>query len=440
LLKLITAKKPTRPDRGKPAVLPGAVLWVGMLLCILAGNPTQLAVWEMLRAHFSLFGLTSFSLSPQAIYQRLAKNKPLAIQELFGQVSSLLALHYPYLADDLAGIAAFAHTIVALDQTKLDPMLRRTKILRVVKKGDDKLLPGSLNCVFDVRRQQFLSVKYVEDPKENEKKQARASIDGLKIGTLILADMGYFSFPWFDDLTHAGLYFISRVREKTSYSELRVLYDGIVCGAHVTDRIVYLGAYRADKAGCPVRLVEVTIPSTTGSENTQTFRYITNVMDRRKLSVSDMIQLYRRRWDIEQVFNLLKTHLGMSLLCSSQINTMLAQVYATFTIAQIVLAMRTEIARRAEADVLEVSLALLVRHIPRYIAIGQNPIDMFVAHGNDLGYIRAYRGKYYDLPDVDPGDYNLPEAPYPEREPRYAGRRCAARKTPRKTAPEPAPT
>ena len=38
----------------------------------------------------------------------------------------------------------------------------------------------------------------------------------LPAGALVLADLGYFSFPWFDDLTDAGHYWISRMRNPTS--------------------------------------------------------------------------------------------------------------------------------------------------------------------------------------------------------------------------------
>lgn len=427
LHKLLIHDRATTPRRGRPALLPAATLWVAMLLCILRGDFVQRDIWRILTENWHLFTLEQFQLSPQAIYQRLANTKPKAMMDLFLQVSKLIARAYLKCPDALAGLAPFANHIVAIDQTKLDPVNAKAKDLRSVPKGDDRLLPGALNCALDIRRQQFVAVNYIEDPKENEKKQARIIVEGLEKGTLILADMGYFAFEWFDFLTDCGHMYISRVRNKTTYKVEHILYKGGNHNAQVSDQIVYLGIYRADRAACPVRLVEITVCSSTGSSNTQVFRYITNVLDPTMLSVSDISKLYQRRWDIEQVFNLVKTHLGMSLLWSGKPNAMLNQVFATFIIAQIILAMRSEIALRAGANVQEVSLALLVREIPRRILKGQNPIDLFVNRGRELGYIRPCRGKTYILPDTDLADYNLPESIPPERKPRYAGRKTGPR-------------
>ena len=427
LHKLMVQDKATTPRRGRPALLPAATLWVAMLLCVLSRDFTQLGIWRMLKNDWHLFTLEHFLLTPQAIYQRLARTKPEFMVDLFFQISKLIAREYTQCPDALAGLARSFKHIVAIDQSKLDPVKAKTKCLRSVPKGDDELLPGSVNCGFEIRRQQWVSVNYIEDPKENEKKKARVIVEALEQGTLILADMGYFSFPWFDYLTHCGHWFVSRFRKKTSFKVMHTLYQGGNHDAYVSDQIGYLGVHRADMAACPVRLVEITVHSSTGSSKTQVFQYITNVLDPRVLSVSDISKLYRRRWDIEQVFNLVKTHLGMSLLSSAQPNAMLNQVFATFIIAQIVLAMRSEIARRSGADVQEVSLALLVREIPKCILQGKNPIEVFVNSGRDLLYIRPCRGKKYILPDADLADYNLPESMPPERTPRYAGRKSGPR-------------
>jgi len=42
----------------------------------------------------------------------------------------------------------------------------------------------------------------------------------LPVGSLILEDLGYFGFAWLDWLTDAGYWFISRLKEKTSYEIL----------------------------------------------------------------------------------------------------------------------------------------------------------------------------------------------------------------------------
>jgi hypothetical protein len=115
----------------------------------------------------------------------------------------------------------------------------------------------------------------------------------LDLLSLILADLGYFGFAWFDWLTEQGYYWISRLRAKTSYKVLHIFYQ---C-ADVFDGVVFLGAYRADKAACAVRLIRFTVGN-------KRYDYITNVLDPTLLPIEQVARLYARRWDIELAIKL----------------------------------------------------------------------------------------------------------------------------------------
>jgi len=68
----------------------------------------------------------------------------------------------------------------------------------------------------------------------------------------VLADLGYFAFPWFDDLTDRRSWYVSRLRLTTSDAVPHTSYrDG-----ETFDGVVWLGAYRADRAKHAVRLVQ----------------------------------------------------------------------------------------------------------------------------------------------------------------------------------------
>ncbi len=154
--------------------------------------------------------------------------------------------------------------------------------------------------------------------------------------SLILADLGYFAFAWFDALTDRGYYWLSRLRNKTSYETLHVFYQD----RWVVDALVWLGAYRADRAAHAVRLVSLRLGD-------RTYQYVTNVLDPLQLTPLAIVRLYGRRWDIEMAFNLVKTHLGLHLLWSSKLVVILQQVWAVLIIAQILQALHLEIAGRA---------------------------------------------------------------------------------------------
>lgn len=402
---------PPRPGPGAPEVLPTLLLWTGLVVCTLRGFGTQAALWRLLSQE-GLWSYPRSQVGDDAVRKRLARQGTAPLERLFTQITALLASRItPWLREQLA---PFATDVVALDEITLDQVARLLPPLRALPAGDPGLLGGCLAAVFDLRRHQWRRVLYREDTLQNEKVLARSLLDGLQRGTLILADLGYFGFHWFDDLTDRDVYWLSRLRARTSYTIITRLY----AQADVLDAIVWLGAYRADRAKHAVRLIQF-------SAGGRTYRYITNVLDPELLSIQDAARLYARRWDIELAVNTIKTHLGLHLLWSSKPVLIQQQVWAVLIIAQIFAAFRMEIAARADVDVFDVSLPLLIEYFPRYAYAGSDPVAVFVAHGRELGFIRPSRRVRIDAPLIPPYEYHHPP---PDlvllRTPRYVQRRC----------------
>ena len=122
------------------------------------------------------------------------------------------------------------------------------------------------------------------------------------MGSLLLFDLGYFSFSFFDALTEWKLWWVSRYRENTSYRIAHVFYRQ----REVLDALVWLGTGQK-QARHLVRLVRL-------GDGVGVRMYLTNVCDQQVLSLGEVAQLYARRWDIELAFRLLKEYLGMSRL------------------------------------------------------------------------------------------------------------------------------
>src|SRR5207248_10310862 len=117
--------------------------------------------------------------------------------------------------------------------------------------------------------------------------------------------------------------------------------------------------------------------------------------------------------------------LGLHLLWSAKPVVIAQQVWAVLTIAQIVHALRFEVAQRAAVTLEEVSLSLLVRWMPRLAAGGADPVAVFVERGRAAGFIRPSRRIVPRAPDVAvTALIPLPEGRVLERTPRYAHRRC----------------
>jgi hypothetical protein len=358
-----------------------------------------------------LWDYPRFTLSDQAIYKRMAAAGTSVLERLFDQISALLRERLaPFARHDLI---PWATEVLALDETTLDPVARKLPALRNIPAGDARLLPGKLAGLYDIRRQHWRRVQYIADPHENEKVAAPAMVADLPTGSLILADLGYFAFAWFDALTDAGYWWLSRLRNKTSYEIRHVFYQD----AQVLDALVWLGAHRADRAAHAVRLLTVRLGD-------RSYSYITNVLDPTQLTALDMVRLYGRRWDIEMAINLVKTHLQLHLWWSAKTTVILQQLWAVLIISQIIQALHLEIAGRAGVEPDEVSLALLVQYLPILAHEGRDPVAFFVAVGRQAHFIRPSTRIQRQIPFVPPDKIvPLPPGLVLVRTPRYAHRK-----------------
>lgn len=399
---------------GRPRILPALCLWAGLLVCVLHGFGSYLALWRLLTSH-GLWHFPRFPVTDQALYHRLARDGTGPLERLLAHLSTLLADRLaPYAP---ATLAAFATAVYALDEMTLDQIARLLPALRGLPPGAAALLPGKLAGLFDLRRQQWARVESIADPQQNEKVAARGMVAGLAAGSLILADLGYFGFAWFDALTEALDWWVSRLRAKTSFTIIHVLYQR----ADTLDAVVWLGAHRADRAQHAVRLVQFRHGATL-------YRYVTNVLDPTVLPMAQIARLYARRWDIELAFNLIKTQLKLHLLWGAQPVMVLQQVWAVLIIAQVLQALRLEIAGRAGVDPYEVSLPLLVEYLPYFAYRGLDPVALVVEQGRALRFIRPSTRTQIVAPAIPPEAITpLPPDTVLERTPRYAQRKCGPR-------------
>ncbi len=158
--------------------------------------------------------------------------------------------------------------------------------------------------------------------------------------------------------------------------------------------------------------------------------YLTNVLDPTQLPLQEIARLYARRWDIELAFLTLKEHLGLHLWWSSKISVIVVQVWACLILAQLLQAVRLEIACRAQVEPFEVSLPLLVRPLPQQLAVGQDPIACCVQRGRQLGLIRPSSRTRVQGPLVEadqiqplPSDLVLSRTPKYPHDPGQPGRK-----------------
>jgi Transposase DDE domain len=365
-----------------------AILW-----CVWNGWQSQHAVWRLIVGGFAGFG--SLKISDQAIYKRIGEQGMDAMKELFEQMSAWLHDLLTPLQD--LRLAPFANDIFLLDESVLDQVKRWLPAHRDLPAKDGRLLAGRIAGLFDLRRHLWAQLDLLKDGQANCKVHARAMLSRVKAGDLLLFDLGYYAYPWFDELTAAAIFWISRQRQAGSVKRLFVLLE---CDG-LRDELVWLGAYRADQAGYTVRMVSIFYQGIWR-------QYLTNVLDPRVLSAADIVRLYARRWDIELAFRLLKEYLGLRLLWSAKWEVVGVQVWASAILAQVLHSWQVRIAWQEQVELDEVSLELLLQQARLWMGQGKSVCELVHAHGRFLGIIRASTRQQIQGPDVPVQAYAWP--------------------------------
>lgn len=337
-------------------------------------------------------GLQAVEVSPQAFYQRLQALPHTIFADMLRETTRRLKNSNSSARQWVKDLAPFANGIYSMDDTTLDALARKSKILQLYPKGSMETLGGRLGCILDLVTGKFAEVLYDPDSAANEKNHARPLIERLGQGALYVFDLGYFAFPFLDYLTERKCFFVTRMRAKTSFDVITVLAEN----SKYRDRIVWLGKYRADQAAHPVRFVELNI-------NGKWWGYLTNVLNPQILDAAAVWALYSQRWNIEKSFATVKRALGMAFLRVTHTNGILIQIWTTLTVYQVLQDLRLEVAASVGCKDSEISWLNLMRRISWYAESPRSiPLRQWLKDKAPKLYL-AKRGtrkrKLYELPE-----------------------------------------
>ena len=254
----------------------------------------------------------------------------------------------------------------ALDGTTLEALFRKLQALQEVLEAP---LGGHLGAVCDLVSHLPVKVWYAENPATNDKAFLPALLAWLPKESLLVFDLGYFAFTFFDALSEAGSWFVTRLREKTSFTVQQTL----LARPQVRDQIVHLGKYRSNPAAYPVRLIEVYVEGAWR-------RYITNVLDPQRLSVLEVVALYQQRWHIETAFALVKRLLGLSYLWVGSSNGVQLQVWATWLYYALLIDLCDEVAEALQLPLGHISVEMVSRSLYFYAQATANGYTGSAAH------------------------------------------------------------
>jgi len=418
LLTLLTpqdsSQEPARkPGRGRPPTLGLEHLWLAMLVGMLTHCESVARIWRSMRTG-PIGTFPQVKVTYNAVRTRLLKAGMVPLQHSFLHIRDALRLFQEQSGISALPLAPFAPQVVALDETSLDELKRLTADLREVPDKNPHLRPGKLAGLFDLRTQQWVRLQFRADVPAGCNVGVVFLLQELQRGSLILADLGYFAFAWFDYLTGQGYHWISRLKSKTTYTVHQVFYQD--AEHDVLDALVWLGAYRADQAAHIVRLVQFTWEGVT-------YQYLTNVLDPAVLPLAEIAQLYARRWDIELAFKTLKRETGVDLWWGASQELVLIQLWLALILAQVLQSLQLIVAHAAGVEPFDVSMRLLVEQLGTSRMQGGPLLDLLVEQGPDLGLIRPSSRRRIQVPALKPECIRSHfEGAPPPRHARYAGR------------------
>ena len=149
-----------------------------------------------------------------------------------------------------------------------------------------------------------------------------------------------------------------------------------------------------------------------GSSSKIWHSYITSVLEPTVLPPYVVADLYRKRWRIEEAFNLVKRLLGLSYLWTGSVNGIKLQIWATWLFYAVLMDLGDAVADELALPVDRISLEMIYRglyhfSVARQKGLTDEPIKYFAAPENrDLGVVKSIR-----KPRV-----RLIIAPFPDRQ------------------------
>ena len=186
------------------------------------------------------------------------------------------------------------------DGSTLEALFRKLKSLESVKEG---LLAGKIGVVIDLVTRLPVEIWFNENPSASDTRFEENILDLVSAKTLLLLDRGFYHFQFWQQLIDRGIDFITRIKINAAIEYQQVFTNGY----NLRDRLIKIGSGTKKTPVVTLRLIEI-------RRGKNWHSYLTSVLDPEILPPYVVIDLYQKRWRIEDAFNLVKRLLGLSYL------------------------------------------------------------------------------------------------------------------------------
>jgi len=174
----------------------------------------------------------------------------------------------------------------------------------------------------------------------------------IEEGATYVFDLGYYDYAWWAQLDDAGCRIVTRFKANTPLVDERSRAGSIEGSDILSDRIGFLPERQAASRRNPMRVAirEIVVRARSGKP----LRLLTNDLD---ASAREIADLYKRRWDIELFFRLMKQTLRITKFLGRSENAVRIQI-AVALIAHLLLG---ALRKQCEGEISHLQLVRLIR-------------------------------------------------------------------------------
>ena len=195
---------------------------------------------------------------------------------------------------------------------------------------------------------------------------SRELVGRFTLGMLVLADRGFYGFRLWQQAAATGADLLWRVK-----TNLRPRYqETLADGSWLAQIAPSSGTARASTTPLTVRVIDYTIDD--GRENPESYRLLTTILNPAEASAEELATVYSERWEIESVFDELKTHQrGPRMVMRSKSPALVKQeIWGHLCCHYAIRTLMVEAAQHARRDPDRVSFIAALRIARRSVAQG----------------------------------------------------------------------
>ena len=276
------------------------------------------------------------------------------------------------------------------DGSTLEALFRKLKSLEDLKQGK---LAGKMVLVTDLVTRLPVQIWFNENPSASDTRFEANLLELVSAQTLLLLDRGFYHFQFWQQLIDQGIHFITRIKINAAIEYQKVFTDSY----SLRDRLVKIGSGQKKTPIVTLRLIEV-------RRGKKWHSYLTSVLEPEILPPYVVIDLYQKRWRIEDAFNTVKRLLGLSYLWTGSVNGIKLQIWATWLFYAVLVDLGDAVADELSLPFDQVSLEMIYRglyyfHTASSRGEANDPVKYFANADNQkiLGIVKRQRKQVQKL-------------------------------------------